>query len=465
MTTFKFRKYQSDAIAASMLYINGPVKTPGIVVAPTGTGKSFLIAGIAKKHKGPIIVLQPSKELLEQNFGKFKDLGGKATIYSASAGKKNISHVTYGTIGSIKKAIGEIRKLGKVLLIVDECHFGVNPNEDSQFMKFVNDIKPYKSIGLTATPFRLHNNSGGSQLKMLNRTRPSYYKHFIYVMQIQEAIDMGYWAPSENIAWNYDDGLLRRNSTGSDYTDKSVIAANEANNVNNNIYVQVQELLANDTRKSILVFCDSVNVAKKFSTLIPDSGYVTGDMSKKERTRVVNGFKDGSIKVVFNYGTLTTGFDHPELDTVICGRPIGSMAVFYQIYGRGCRVHPDKENFLFIDACGNLNKLGHPTTLTVENCPYNGWSLYSGDRLMSGVLLCNSIVVTRQDLMRKGEKKILDPGKFTFGKFKGEEILHVAKTSPWYIKMLIDNNDDARYGVKRKHLLMDVLEYVKTNRN
>ena len=471
---FKFRKYQSDAIASCMLYLNGPSDKPGIVVMATGSGKSWIIAGIAKKWAGPIIVLQPSKELLKQNFGKFEELGGTATIYSASAGSKEISHVTYGTIGSIKKAVDDIKKLGPVLLIVDECHFGVPPEPTSQFMKFVKAIKPAKSIGLTATPFRLAQSPNGAVLKMLNRTRPGYYKHFIHVMQIQEIIDLGYWAESENVVWNYDTSGLRFNSSGSDFTDASVMKANKHNNVNNNVYLQTMNMLKSGERKSILVFCDSVATVMKMVEVIPDSGYVTGGMPKKLRDDTVEDFKAGKLKVLFNYGTLTTGFDHPPLDCVILARPMGSMAQFYQVYGRGCRISPGKNDFLFVDACGTLQRLAHPRELSIENCPYNGWSVYSGDRLMTGVVLAEGMSITRNDIKERQERKargeadpeIMDKKlqqRFKSGKFAGKTYLQVAEIAPHYLTFLIENNDEAKYGTARTKLFQRALKTVQLN--
>lgn len=50
-----------------------------------------------------------------------------------------------------------------------------------------------------------------------------------------------------------------------------------------------------------------------------DAAIVTGDTTKKERERVTHGFRAGHIKTVCNVGVLTTGFDFPELDTVLKG--------------------------------------------------------------------------------------------------------------------------------------------------
>ena len=75
---------------------------PSIMVCPTAFGKSIVIAQICKNIEEKVLILQPSKELLEQNYNKYISLGGEASIYSASLNTKEIGHVTYATIGSIK---------------------------------------------------------------------------------------------------------------------------------------------------------------------------------------------------------------------------------------------------------------------------------------------------------------------------------------------------------------------------
>jgi DNA repair protein RadD len=73
---------------------------------PYGLGKINSDGICSKNSNDKMIVLQPSKELLEQNYLKYctlcGDFGTNAGIYSASFGRKEIAPITYATIGSIK---------------------------------------------------------------------------------------------------------------------------------------------------------------------------------------------------------------------------------------------------------------------------------------------------------------------------------------------------------------------------
>lgn len=92
----KLRYYQEDASKAAKESNNG------VIVLPTGAGKSLVIADIVNNTDGHVIVFQPSKEILEQNFKKITDFGFKdAKIFSASMNQKELGKATFATIGSV----------------------------------------------------------------------------------------------------------------------------------------------------------------------------------------------------------------------------------------------------------------------------------------------------------------------------------------------------------------------------
>jgi DNA repair protein RadD len=432
----ELRDYQNKAVDAAIEYINSNSKSPAIIVAPTGAGKSWEIAGIAKRYKDPILILQPSVELLKQNFEKFMLMGGEASIFSAGAKEKVISHITYATIGSVKSQVKLLKEAGVKLVIIDECHHGISPESGSVFSSFIRALAPDKVIGLTATPFRLKSTIEGSKLSMLNRTRPGYFKNFIHVTQIKEMIDRGYWCPSIEELWTMDEGVLRLNTNGTEFTEDSIRMAIEANGINNKIYLRVKELVKQGSRNSILVFTDSVTSCEKFAQWIPNSEYLSSDTKDSDRNRIVSDFKSGKIKVLFNYGILSTGFDFPGLDCIIMGRPTNSLSAFYQIYGRGVRTMEGKENFLFIDYCNNFTRLAHPRDITIEDYPEYGWGVFANDRLVTGIPL-DGPVLMKGDLTKKDKVTIKGDLVIPFGKNKNKKVIDVYKNDPSYINWLL----------------------------
>jgi DNA repair protein RadD len=113
----------------------------------------------------------------------------------------------------------------------------------------------------------------------------------------------------------------------------------------------------------VVVFCTSLKQAEDLSGMVPNSEWVSGETSDKERARIINGFKDGSIKTVFNVGVLTTGFDHPALDCIVLLRPTRSIALYYQMLGRGVRIAPGKTVCRVIDLTSTIKNLGKIETI------------------------------------------------------------------------------------------------------
>lgn len=435
---YTLRDYQEVAVSRCIDYINSNDKKPGVVVAPTAAGKSWIIAETAKRYPNQILVLQPSIELLKQNYEKFKIVGGEASLYSDGVDSKEIGHVTYAILPSIKSVAKKFKDRGVKLVIIDECHYKVSPKADSMFSKFIKELNPDKVIGLTATPFRLKSDRAGSKLVMLNRTRPGYFKHFIHITQISEMIDRKFWCPSQDEEWEMDETGLVLNSSGTEFTEDSVKDTVKKNGINNNIYLRIKSLQSSGVRKGVLVFTDSVETCETFCNYVPKSAYLTDKITNKKRAEIIDKFKSGEIQVLFNYGILTTGFDYPELDCIIMGRPTNSLSLLYQIYGRGVRISEGKKNFLFIDYCNNLKRLGHPRNLVIENFPGHGWCVFNQDRLVTSVYLDNP-PITKRDLL--DENKDIDYDMtFPFGKYKDKKVIFICKTKPWYISFLLNQD-------------------------
>ena len=98
---YTLRDYQKEASSIGLNYFKTNSNKNGFMILPCGAGKSLIIADIAKALNDNVLILQPSKEILEQNYNKYISYGEEAGIYSASFNRKEITKVTYATIGSI----------------------------------------------------------------------------------------------------------------------------------------------------------------------------------------------------------------------------------------------------------------------------------------------------------------------------------------------------------------------------
>lgn len=117
---------------------NNPVTVP-LIIEACGSGKSHLIAFFLERAKARALILQPRKELVKQNHGKYIDHGYKAGIYCASLGRKEIEAVTFATAASFAK-VAEKYKGEFDVLIVDECFPYKTPVATSDGSMYIGDI-------------------------------------------------------------------------------------------------------------------------------------------------------------------------------------------------------------------------------------------------------------------------------------------------------------------------------------
>lgn len=417
------------------------------------SGKSLIISKIAHEINRPTLVLQPSKEILEQNYAKAVSFGSKPTIYSASCGIKELSAMTYATLKSIKKDVARLKDIGIDTLLVDECHSGYSPEEGSEFMEFMNGFPEAKVLGFTATPCRLRTYSSMlegnySKLNMLTKDEHNFFKKIVHVTQIQELTSQGFWCPLKYERWSFDESALMLNSTGAEYTNESIKESIVRNGLNNSIYKRLLQLM--NERKAILVCMDSIESCNRISEFMNArmgaiTGVVTSLTTKKKREQIISDFKEGRLKVVFNYSTLATGFDFPELDCVMFGRPTFSYSTYYQILGRAVRIHPDKKEALIVDCCDNMRRFGRIEDLTIEQFPSKGWCMFAGDQLLSNIRMGD--IITKDEILRRAAslKSVNGDGRreddldsiiMWFGKYEGIRFKDIPVS---YFRFLAEN--------------------------
>lgn len=391
---FTLRPYQKQAADAGVRFFTTKGDWHGMEVLPTGSGKSLIVADIAHRLDGDTIILQPSKEILEQNHDKMRSYGTECSIFSDSFNRKEIGKITFATIQSVANRMDDFDHFRNI--IIDECH-KVNP-AGGQYVDFIKHSKR-KVLGLTATPYilastrtpikgpdgkvlkDLYGNAEmqrGAILRFLTRMKPKVFKEVIYYCQVWHLLQQGYLAQV-----NYYDMTppsfykqnLQRNSTGMDYDTDSVQRSFMYVGMYSYL-VSILRRLLNAGRTHILVFCHTLAEAEALTGVFRGSAFVSGETGQKERDRILQEFKAGKIRMVTNVGVLTTGFDFPALDTVVMARPTMSLAQYYQIVGRLLRPFQGKQPW-YIDLCGNINRFGRVEHLWLD-CPSAGEWLVKG---------------------------------------------------------------------------------------
>lgn len=284
-------------------------------------------------------------------------------------------------------------------VLVHNCHLGSKAG--SMLDKFTHSdaLKGVKIVGLTATPFILQARSRKlpngfiltqQLLQPLTRCYPCKWRKIAYNINTSELLKQKYLSPLRYVESNWKCSRLKVNTIGSDFT-KDSLQEYGMESVDH-IVRAIDFSLNKEGKKKVLVFCPCLETANAINKIM---GYpvVSGETPKKEREAILENFKNGETDVVLNYGVLTTGFDFPELDCIVCARPTLSLALWYQMVGRGFRIAHGKKECLVCDLSGNTERLGKVETIEMRK-EAGGWKdeVWTSAGKVSGIPLSTFIV-------------------------------------------------------------------------
>jgi DNA repair protein RadD len=355
------RPYQIDAVASLFEYFEHSDGNP-VIVLPTASGKSIIQAAfiqetLAKWPNERFLLLSHVKELLIQNSSK---IGPDVGIYSAGLKQRDIKQVTLAGIQSIYKRAHEVGDIS--IIIIDECHL-LSKHSASMYRRFLDDLRGYcphvKVIGMSATPFRL---DSGPLIKGSNRL----FTDIAYSISMRDLMDQGYLSPlvSAPVKRNTVDVKKR----GGEYIAGDLERAMDKSDITKAALDEVEALCQD--RKSWLVFCCGVEHARHVTEELNARGYrseiVIGDTPSEQRSSAIESFKAGGLRALVSVGVLTTGFDAPCADALICLRPTCSPGLWLQMVGRITRIHPGKENGLVLDFTDNTKNHGPVDRITID---------------------------------------------------------------------------------------------------
>jgi DNA repair protein RadD len=358
------RPYQQDAADAALEWMKRSA-APFVIDAATGAGKSHIIAEIARVIHDMtgkrVLCLAPSAELVMQNREKFLATGNRASMFSASAGAKELRHpVVFGSPLTVKNRVSRFKD-HYALVILDEAH-GITPTVRDIITAMREGNPNLRVCGLTATPYRLgsgwifqeHDNG---RINGEDTAFSPYFAKCVYKIDARALIGMGYLTPPVIGAINasgYDTSGLALNSRGQFDADAVDRAYHGQGRKTAAIVGDVVAQAAN--RKGVMFFAATVKHAHEIMASLPPelSEIVTGQTPKAQRDSILKRFKAQQIKYLVNVSVLTTGFDASHVDLIAILRKTESIGLLQQIIGRGLRLHDGKTDCLVLDYTTNL---------------------------------------------------------------------------------------------------------------
>lgn len=356
------RSYQKRAVDDVIAYFARAKGNP-LVVMPTGSGKSIVLAEVARRAMTEwpstrILVATHRQELVAQDAQAIlrawpeADLG----VYAAGLSMRQVRSLT---VASIQSVCDKAALLGRVdLVFVDEAHL-VPHGDHGMYRDLIRDLRRtsehLKVIGYTATPYRL---DGGS----LCRGRDKIFTSVAHSADVAQLVRDGWLAPLAAPAVS----VLMDTSTvavrGGDFAKGELDAAVATDDYGDTRAALVEAIRLTDGRRARLIFCVSVEHAEKSAAWLRANGQpaeiLTGDSTSDHRRSVVDRFRRGELPWLVGIDVLTTGFDAPVCDAIIVLRPTQSCGLHVQMLGRGMRVCDGKIDCLVLDYGGNLDRHG-----------------------------------------------------------------------------------------------------------
>lgn len=370
----KLRGYQDDACDYICRRLDN-YKRPFIYCMACGTGKSLVIAELAKRC-GRVLVVTLSAELCRQDSEEMTEYGVEHSVYSASMNRKEVGSITVATVMSAYKHPSLFHNADVV--VIDEVQACNPADPKSSFMKLLVEINKLKKqgggqikiVGLTATAYRnvqRVQNMGRyykttTLLQPLNRIpcgKGFLWSSIVEGISTQEALKRGYLTPVKYYS-DPQPGKLVVNTTGAEFTDESLDAWGD------NAMVRCASVMkgAEDkwNIKSGIVAVPFVRHAEALKTLCDDAGMSTVVVSsktpQKERERAITAFKKGEIRWLLQCNIANVGFNSPITDTLVWARPTLSLNLWQQAVGRIMRLSPGKEVSRVLDLVGTTETFG-----------------------------------------------------------------------------------------------------------
>lgn len=327
-------------------------KRQHLIVAATGTGKTMLAAfDYARvcrelKKKPSFLFIVHREEILKQALASFRGVLRDQNFGDLLVGGREPSQEKH-LFCSIQSY--NSRELWKRpadafdYIVVDEFHHAAAPS----YRRLLNHVRPNILLGLTATPERSDQLDvlqwfGGrtsAEIRLpdaINRKLLCPFQYF----GVADSVDL------DGLKWQR--GGYRVEDLDGIYTGNDVRAQL--------IMAKTYEILLNPLQARGLGFCVSKAHAEFMARFFNEHGLpaaaLTADSSDELRRAIQAQLCSCEINFIFVVDLYNEGIDIPEVDTLLFLRPTESLTVFLQQFGRGMRLHDDKECLTILDFIG-----------------------------------------------------------------------------------------------------------------
>jgi superfamily II DNA or RNA helicase len=364
----------------------------GFVSLPTGAGKTRVVAEALvggfrdKEVEGTVLWIADREELCEQAVQTWSDvwraLGPNENLrISRLWGSTNNKvrpvsarpHLVVATYQTLKRRLtSDFEWLSKpACIVVDEAHGSTAPSFTQILewlgLDFRHTSRPL--IGLSATPFRGSAADAEETKRLVSRYGNRRFDYgvftdgdpypFLQQIGVLARVDQQL-LPGVELHLTPEE--LEHLGTFGEMPPSAEEKLGHIQTRNASIVEAVANL---PSSWPVLIFALSVAHAELLASLLSLRG-ISAVAISSTRTRIdarrnaIRAFKKGQLRVLTNYGVLTTGFDAPGVRALFVTRPVFSPGLYQQMIGRGLRgpANGGKERCLIVNVEDNFAQFG-----------------------------------------------------------------------------------------------------------
>lgn len=353
--TLTLRPYQEIGVQELREAITAHKREPGVLVAPTGSGKSEIFGWMARSalSRGYRVGAVVNRRILVKDLCKRVDrLGLEYGVIMGSSPRKAWAKLHIASFDTLWRR----EHLPKWdLVFVDECHFSLA----DKYSTVIRRLKESGAaiIGMTATPIR---GKGGGL--------GAIYKWMVRLPDTPDLIEAGYLVRPRVFAPPGQPDVSKVEHTAGDFNQKQLAKVCDNSKLTGDI---LTHWLKNGRGNPTIAFGVDIAHCKHMAEMFSAAGIrvmAVDHTYKGDFDLVWRQLANYELEVVFNVGIAGYGWDCPPVSRMIEGRPTESPGLWLQHCGRIMRTALGKTEAIINDHAGNALRHGLPDE-------YRDWSL------------------------------------------------------------------------------------------
>lgn len=362
---------------------------------PTGAGKTRVTSEAvirwvkqAGELKGPILWIAQTEELCEQAVQSWQFVWSKAgpqtrltinRLWTSNEAAPILDgpQLVVATDAKLQQCLDTDRYAWlrqAALVVVDEAHMATSSRytEILGLLGLTQHRTERHLLGLTATPFRGHNEE--ETRRLVNRFGARRLDEGVFPSDdaYGHLQSLGVLAQVEHRELTGGTIELSRqeHESARQFSLLSKAAEQRLADDHDRSRRIVEEIAKMEKDWSVLVFATSVEHAKYLAARLKDhditASSVDATTSDSDRRARVRDFRDKKVRVLTNYGVLSQGFDAPATRAVVVARPVYSPNVYQQMIGRGLRgpLNGGKDTCLILNVRDNIRNFDDALAFT-----------------------------------------------------------------------------------------------------